>query len=133
VLTFSLSFVNDGQQAVDAVYSYIQLVVNQRLQSDTHSSAHSTSQSLVILMDGFCATRAIRSSAIIPAPYQPYIIALTANAMEGDKKMCIDAGINAYLSKPITIDALTHSFTERLPALKTDLSIRRDPRLDYKE
>jgi CheY-like chemotaxis protein len=53
--------------------------------------------------------------------------------MEGNKKMCLDVGMNAYLSKPITIDAVTHSFTERLPALKTDLSIRRDPRLDYKE
>ena len=75
---------------------------------------------LVILMDifmpvldGLEATRAIRSSALIPASYQPYIIALTANAMEGDKKMCLDAGMDAYLSKPITIAALTAGLGQR--------------------
>ena len=53
-------------------------------------------------MDGLDATRAIRSRD----RHQPYVIMLTANAMEGDRERCLEAGADRYLSKPITLEAL---------------------------
>ena len=50
-------------------------------------------------MDGLEATRRIRAD--FPADRQPIIIAMTANAMDGDKQECLDAGMNDYISKPI--------------------------------
>lgn len=49
-------------------------------------------------MDGFETTSTIRKQGI--AIHQPYIIALTANAMKGDKERCLQAGMNDYISKP---------------------------------
>jgi len=59
------------------------------------------------VLDGLEATKTIRASSAIPPNYQPYIIALTANAMQGDKQICLDAGMNHYLPKPITLATLT--------------------------
>lgn len=53
-------------------------------------------------MDGMQATRAIRETMRV----QPWIIAVTANAMQSDRKACIEAGMNDYISKPINFDAL---------------------------
>jgi CheY-like chemotaxis protein len=54
-------------------------------------------------MDGLEATRLIRK---LMGAVQPHIIAMTANAMEGDREMCIAAGMNDYISKPIRINDL---------------------------
>ena len=50
------------------------------------------------IMDGLKATKLLRSKG-----YDIPIIALTANAMRQDKKTCLDAGMNAYLTKPINL------------------------------
>jgi hypothetical protein len=50
-------------------------------------------------MDGFEATRAIR--AMCAPKSGPPIIALTANALDGEKEKCLSAGMNDYLAKPI--------------------------------
>jgi CheY-like chemotaxis protein len=57
-------------------------------------------------LDGLEATRIIRK---LTRTLQPHIIAMTANAMEGDREMCIAAGMNDYISKPIHIHELVNA------------------------
>lgn len=56
------------------------------------------------IMDGVEATRKIRSSH--HADNGIPIIAMTANTFDADKKRCIDAGMNGYISKPINSEAI---------------------------
>jgi len=60
-------------------------------------------------MDGLDATRAIRK---LDKTSQPHIIAMTANAMEGDREMCIVAGMNDYVSKPIRVEELVRALSQ---------------------
>jgi signal transduction histidine kinase/ligand-binding sensor domain-containing protein/ActR/RegA family two-component response regulator len=53
-------------------------------------------------MDGLEATRIIRQKDVS----QPYIIALTANAMNEDRNRCIEAGMDDYLAKPMKLEAI---------------------------
>jgi PAS domain S-box-containing protein len=56
-------------------------------------------------MDGLEATVQICSR--IPVESRPWIIAMTANAMEGDRQACFDAGMNDYISKPVSLLAIS--------------------------
>ncbi|MFE4108084.1 CHASE2 domain-containing protein [Almyronema epifaneia] len=62
-------------------------------------------------LDGLEATRQIRRQHPID---RPWIVAMTANAMEEDRRECLAAGMNDYLSKPIRVHELTQAL-ERCP------------------
>jgi CheY-like chemotaxis protein len=64
-------------------------------------------------MDGLEATRHIRWE--LPAARQPHIIAMTANAMRGDREACLAAGMNDYVSKPIRVEELVAALSSSHP------------------
>lgn len=82
-LGYKVTLVADGAQAVSAVQreSFAAVLMDCRLP----------------IMDGYEATRRIRKLA---AMGQVPIIALTANALQGDREACLQAGMNDYLAKP---------------------------------
>jgi CheY-like chemotaxis protein len=55
-------------------------------------------------MDGLEAAR--RITAQWPQGRRPRIVAMTANAMQGDREMCLAAGMDDYITKPIRVDQL---------------------------
>ncbi len=79
-------------------------------------------------MDGVEATRRIIASH--PEDKRPKIIAVTANAMEGDRERFIAAGMSDYVSKPIRVDALVRAMQACLGAApaKTEEPMPETPR-----
>ena len=65
-------------------------------------------------MDGLEATRQI--CARWPTGARPRIIAMTANAMQGDRELCLQAGMDDYVAKPIRVDELIGALTECRPS-----------------
>ena len=63
-------------------------------------------------MDGFEATRLIRSRETVHVP----IVAMTANAMVGDRERCLEAGMDDYISKPVRVEAVQGALERWLPA-----------------
>ena len=62
-------------------------------------------------MDGLEATRRIARAG--PArPTRPRIVAMTANAMQGDREECLAAGMDDYVTKPIRVDALVQALLQ---------------------
>jgi CheY-like chemotaxis protein/nitrogen-specific signal transduction histidine kinase len=66
-------------------------------------------------MDGMEATR--RIIADFPGHRCPTIIAMTANALEGDRQECLDAGMHDYVTKPVKIEQLAHALSQCQPLL----------------
>jgi CheY-like chemotaxis protein len=58
-------------------------------------------------LDGLDATR--RICAQHPGGKRPRIVAMTANAMQGDREMCLAAGMDDYITKPIRVDQLVNA------------------------
>ncbi len=70
-------------------------------------------------LDGFATTMEIRRREATAGWSPRPILALTANAMEGDRERCIEAGMDDYLSKPFTREALAAMLSHYLPQVKT--------------
>ncbi|GAC1389889.1 MAG: hypothetical protein NVSMB31_06290 [Vulcanimicrobiaceae bacterium] len=83
--------VSDGQEAVNAI------------EREHYDLILMDCQMPVI--DGFEATRLIRKNETQTGKHVP-IIAMTANAMEGDREVCLAAGMDDYLAKPVQMTAL---------------------------
>ncbi len=101
-LGYAVDTVNNGKKAVESVYQTPYDLVLMDIQMPE--------------MDGIEATKAIRS--LPPSPHRSKttipIIALTANAMKGDEKICLEAGMNGYLSKPLKRDQLIQILNRHL-------------------
>jgi CheY-like chemotaxis protein/HPt (histidine-containing phosphotransfer) domain-containing protein len=89
-LGYSTAIVNNGQEALDAVHQDPYDVVLMDVQMP--------------VLDGLEASRRIRGSSSLA--FQPWIIAMTAHAREEDRQACLEAGMNDYISKPMTLDGL---------------------------
>jgi len=72
------------------------------------------------VMDGFEATRRIRALDE-PLASLP-IVAVTANAMDGDRQRCFEAGMNAFISKPVELATFREQLSRyvTLPEADTD-------------
>ena len=64
-------------------------------------------------MDGLEASR--RICARWPRGERPYIVAMTANAMQGDRERCLEAGMDDYVSKPIRVNELVAAMGKAKP------------------
>jgi CheY-like chemotaxis protein len=60
-------------------------------------------------MDGYEAIPLIK---VIPSRRLTFVIAVTAQAMTGDKEKCLRAGADAYISKPVDVDKLLQVLKE---------------------
>lgn len=67
-------------------------------------------------MDGYAATRHIRDRQSSVRDHTIPIIAMTANAMQGDREKCIAAGMNDYIAKPVDPVKLRRALEQWLPA-----------------
>jgi len=97
-LGLEVSVAHDGIQAVEQVsqHRFAAILMDCRLPQ----------------VDGYEATRRIR---LLPNGGLLPIIALTANALQGDRERCIDAGMNDYLSKPLRRTELQRVLQRWLP------------------
>jgi len=97
-LGYAPTMVENGQEALDAIGKDRYDIILMDLQMPE--------------MDGLEATRIIRTS---PADYQPVIIALTANTMQGDEEECLKAGMNDYIGKPVNLEELVGKLRKWAP------------------
>jgi two-component system sensor histidine kinase/response regulator len=86
--------VKNGQEVIDLIHDIAYSLILMDMQMP--------------VMDGLEATRIIRMANI----EQPVIIALTANAMDTDQQLCLQAGMDDYLSKPVKLDELMNKLSK---------------------
>jgi CheY-like chemotaxis protein/HPt (histidine-containing phosphotransfer) domain-containing protein len=110
-LGFTADVVADGNQVLDALeHKEYDLIF-----MDVHMPE----------MDGLEASRRILSSR--RGGTRPTIIALTADAMEGDREKCIQAGMDDYMTKPIQMESLRSMLERWIPSAAVNSSAPASP------
>jgi HPt (histidine-containing phosphotransfer) domain-containing protein len=79
-------------------------------------------------MDGLEATRKVREKQSDPT--RPWIVAMTANAMQGDREMCLSAGMNDYVTKPIRLEQVVASLKTSWDSLGNKITEAPAPAFD---
>ena len=74
-------------------------------------------------MDGFEATRQIRAGAAGERASKLPVIAMTANAMQGDRERCLEAGMDDYLTKPIKADQVLATIRQWLSGIDAVITV----------
>ncbi|MCP4374849.1 MAG: response regulator [bacterium] len=82
------------------------------------------------VMNGYDATRAIRSSGSAVRNHNIPIIAMTANAMQGDREKCLKTGMDGYIAKPINIQKLADAIEQNLTGLTTQIDTPQEQSTD---
>lgn len=82
------------------------------------------------LLDGYTATRRWREREAERGQARLPIVAMTANAMAGDRQRCLDAGMDDYLSKPVSRAQLEQCLQRWLPPLEDPASAQGDAAAD---
>lgn len=77
------------------------------------------------VMDGFELTRAIRQIETEQGLRHTPIVAVTANALEGEIGKCLAEGMDAFVSKPVTLAGLEAVIRQQLPASDVSAETRR--------
>ncbi len=78
------------------------------------------------VMDGYVATETIRSEGFETANPGVIIIAMTANALEGDREKCLRCGMNDYLPKPVTPTSVSNVLSSWLSIIQGNRLLRED-------
>ncbi|MCG8472473.1 MAG: response regulator [Desulfobacterales bacterium] len=84
-------------------------------------------------MDGFEATRIIRNPASQVKHHDVPIVAMTANAMKGDREKCLEAGMNDHIAKPVMPEEIyrvlqTYLLKSNSPPLETKKTVPHSPK-----
>jgi len=104
-LGLKVSIANHGQEALDLLKS----------QDNERKYSLIIMDCQMPILDGYQATKAIRADDAGILNSRIKIIAMTANAMAGDKEKCLAAGMDDYLSKPIDAQKLADKLEKYLP------------------
>jgi len=98
--------------------------------SEAVAAAGSTTYDVILMdvqmpvMDGVRAVQLIRE---LDLEHPPHVVALTANALSGDRQRFLDAGMDDYVSKPMTIDALVDALDRATQVAAGTLLSQRTP------
>ena len=99
-----------------------ELVGNGRAAVDAVAAAGGGRFDLVLMdcqmpvMDGLEATAALRAAEVAAGTPRLPVVALTANALQGDRERCLAAGMDDYMSKPVDVRALAAKLAAWVPA-----------------
>ena len=100
---------SNGREAIDMLTSFVYDLVFMDIQMP--------------VLDGFAATEILRDTQSSVRNHNIPVIAITAHAMSGDREKCLQAGMNDYLTKPISPEPLAKVIKRWLPGkVKTDIN-----------